>query len=272
MSHASDKLGSLEEDRETLTQEYNEMMLRYLALLHAEDEANLLLEFQQEDEEEFARPQLDQAVCSMIRAEKQKTSAKIFWRGLQRYGSMAAVFVCVCALGFATLFFTVDAVKLNVVDFMMRTFEESTEFSFADVFDADHQRQESPELTPENFRKPTYVPKDYEEAYSQLTSTRGTVTYHTTKPPKQKAEREGPEIGGNISYTCLSINVTMALDTEDSTKEKTSVNGNEAYLYTKYRGMYKGKSTVVWHDEAYVYLIHSDVSRKETMKIAESVK
>ena len=69
----------------------------------------------------------------------------------------------------------------------------------------------------------------------------------------------------------MELSTSISLDTEDCMRESVSVNGYSAYLYTKYRSDLKGNTSLIWHDENYIYLISGPVNQHEILKIAESL-
>lgn len=153
--------------------------------------------------------------------------------------------------------FTVDAVKLNVVEFIVRSHEMFTQFRMEDMFG--NMPEDIPELTESSFRRPSYIPERFSEVSFHFIPGHGYVGYEC---------QDTPYI---LSYSCMELSTSISLDTEDCMRESVSVNGYSAYLYTKYRGDLKGNTSLIWHDENYIYLISGPVNQHEILKIAESL-
>lgn len=265
------------QDKVSLVQDCDDVMLRCLAVLHAGDEAALFQQFIDEcsDGEPFDRPELDASISALIQTHKRRRCWQAVGARLYKYGSLAAVFLCVCAVGLTTLFFTVDAVKLNVIGFVVDAYEEATDFNVEAVFG--EIPESSPEITSETFREPEYIPDGFEIRYASVRPDQAIVFYNKEQPPDPQPSgevRRKPGLYENkerINYSCMTLNVSITLDTEDCTRTAVSINGNEGFAYTKFRGPSKGRSSVIWHDNDYIYLITGSVSEKEMIKIAKSV-
>lgn len=288
-----DKLGFVEANRE-LSHEYDEMMLKYLSLIHMEEQAesfqalldeseldelenedscvvlfpNVVEETgsapQQEDDlgccppfTDEGRPDLDAAVLGMIREERRVLERRSFGKQLRRYGSMAACFLCVFGIGFATLFCTVDAVRLNVVGFIMRTYQTHTSFQFEKKFG--ELPDEIPEIDPLYYPRPTYIPDGFYDSEGGASQLHAFEAYETDDKEKY------------FTYSCNTLGASISLDTEACTQESIYINGNEGFLYIKYEGPRKGYGSVIWHDDQYVYLVSGSLARKELIRVAESV-
>lgn len=178
-------------------------------------------------------------------------------QSLKKISRRAAAFLLVFLAGFTVLFFTVDAVKLNVVEFIVRSHEMFTQFRMEDMFG--NMPEDIPELTESSFRRPSYIPERFSEVSFHFIPGHGYIGYEC---------QDTPYI---LSYSCMELSTSISLDTEDCMRESVSVNGYSAYLYTKYRGDLKGNTSLIWHDENYIYLISGPVNQHEILKIAESL-
>lgn len=163
----------------------------------------------------------------------------------------------VALAGFTVLFFSVDAVKINVVNFIVRSYEVATRFHIEDMLG--NMPEDFPELNQTTFREPGYIPKGFDQTYYSCTEGHGMIIYE---------EPDSPYV---LSYSCMTLNTSISLDTEDCLMEQVSVSGNKAYLYTKYRGEPKGHTSLIWHDGSYIYLIGGPISSQEIIRMAESL-
>ena len=119
--------------------------------------------------------------------------------------------------------------------------------------------EQIPELNESDFMEPTYIPSGFSQSSAYFMTGHGYIVY----------ERPGCEY--LLNYSCMTLNTFLSLDTEDCISEQLSVNGNKAYLYTKFRGPMEGHCSLIWHDGRYIYLISGPVNKKEILKMAESI-
>ena len=114
-------------------------------------------------------------------------------------------------------------------------------------------------LMPDDFREPTYIPAGFEETTSSIHTGYGAIIYESEKTEYV------------LSYSCMDFNTFLSLDTEDCMVESVSVDGYKAYLYTKYRGDLKGHTSLIWQDGSYIHLISGPITKREIIKMAESL-
>ncbi len=194
--------------REQLGRESDEWILKCLALENQEDAArewDAFLEEDAQDPEPFARPELDRAVGEMIRRRRDRQTLHRMGRVARRTVLVAACFLCVLSMSFTTLFCTVDAVRLNVVELVMRTTQAYTSFNLQSLMG--DQAPQNVAVSYESCPRPTWVPPGYQPADS----------YGSEAEFFQMYLREGEE--EFLSYACMSQNTSLSLDTEDCTQE-----------------------------------------------------
>ena len=153
--------------REQLGRESDEWILKCLALENQEDAArewDAFLEEDTQDPEPFARPELDRAVGEMIRRRRDRQTLHRMGRVARRTVLVAACFLCVLSMSFTTLFCTVDAVRLNVVELVMRTTQAYTSFNLKSLMG--DQAPQNVAVSYESCPRPTWVPPGYQPADS----------------------------------------------------------------------------------------------------------
>lgn len=250
---------SLDDDLKMLAEEFDELSCRRCALEHAQQQAQDFDALTGPDgpmpEPDFAA--LDQQVEKLLHRRQSERRRRRFSRQALRFSKIAASFLVVALAGFTVLFFSVDAVKINVVNFIVRSYEVATQFHIEDMLG--NMPEDFPELTQATFREPGYIPKGFDQTYYSCTQGHGLIIY------------ERPDSPYVLSYSCMSLNTSISLDTEDCLMEQVTVGGNKAYLYTKYRGELKGHTSLIWHDGRYIYLISGPISSKEILKMGESL-
>lgn len=252
---------SFDDDLKQLNDEFQKLFLKKFALEHAEKQIDIFSDFEKEDPAidvlANKREQLDQTIENMLDNCQAKRRRKQMFYALQKVTRRAAAFLVVMMAGFMVLFFSVDAVKLNVVNLIVRSHELSTQFRIQDIMG--NMPQDIPQLTEQSFRRPGYIPERFSEMTYDFVSGHGHIAYEASDTPYI------------LSYSCMELSSAISLDTEDCMKESVSINSYHGYLYTKYRGEMKGHTSLIWQDGNYIYLISGPVNKKESLKIAESL-
>lgn len=250
---------SFDDDLKMLAEEFDELSFRRCALEHAQQQAQdfdvLTGPDEPMPEPDFAA--LDQLMEKQLHRKQSERRRRRFSRQAVRFSRIAASFLVVALAGFTVLFFSVDAVKINVVNFIVRSYEVATRFHIEDMLG--NMPEDFPELNQTTFREPGYIPKGFDQTYYSCTEGHGMIIYE---------EPDSPYV---LFYSCMTLNTSISLDTEDCLMEQVSVSGNKAYLYTKYRGELKGHTSLIWHDGSYIYLIGGPISSQEIIRMAESL-
>ena len=252
---------SFDDDLKLLNEQYDELLLKQAALEHARLTAEIFSAEESTDESSDTPipdlQALDQRIQNIFAGARRRQRCTEVLRQCKKIAKVAAAFVLVAMASFTVLFFSVDAVKINVVNFIVRSHELSTEFHVEDMFG--QIPEDAPELTMSDFHKPTYIPEGFEETTSSFHPGSGIVIYETEQTDYI------------LSYSCMDFNTFISLDTENCMMESVTVNTNKAYLYTKYRGENKGHTSLIWQDGSYIYLISGPISKREIIKMAESI-
>lgn len=263
---------SLDDDLHLIDQQFEQLLLRQHAVEHVRSQADAFSQLTgcedplsdeaegQGEEAPVPAPDfsaLDEAILCQLNETQAKRNRNRLFRHTKKAVQVAASFVVVALAGFSVLFFSVDAVKLNVIDFIVRSHEVATEFHIEDMLG--NVPEQIPELNESDFVEPTYIPSGFSQSSAYFMTGHGYIVY------------ERPNCEYLLNYSCMTLNTFLSLDTEDSISEQVSVNGNKAYLYTKFRGPMEGHCSLIWHDGRYIYLISGPVNKKEIIKMAESI-
>ena len=173
-----DLKASFDDDLEQLNQEFDQLLLKKLSLEHALEQDQLFDELAQEDEQidklAANRPDLDAVIKDQLERCQKKRLQKHTLQSLKKVSRRAAAFLVVFLAGFTVLFFTVDAVKLNVVEFIVRSHEMFTQFRMEDMFG--NMPEDIPELI-EHFLRiyghnpPSGVPPTFRNAFRKFPFT-----------------------------------------------------------------------------------------------------
>lgn len=168
---------SLDDDLHLIDQQFEQLLLRQHAVEHVRRQADafsrltscedpLSGDTEGEDEESsFPSPDfsaLDQAIFQQLNQTQKKRNCSRLFRYTQKAVRVAASFLVVALAGFSVLFFSVDAVKLNVIDFIVRSHEVATEFHIEDMLG--NVPEQIPELNESDFMEPTYIPSGFSQS------------------------------------------------------------------------------------------------------------
>ncbi|MBE6573002.1 MAG: DUF4367 domain-containing protein [Ruminococcaceae bacterium] len=126
---------------------------------------------------------------------------------------------------------------------------------FDDVTVADREAAEE-EFSIENVEF-TYIPEGYEIYESNENEIAKTHIYMNDK-------NEGIVVEVRITGTA-----DMTVDSERTTKEKISVNGNDAFLFYNYN---ECSGSIYWGNEIYTVSVYGQIPRETLIKIAEGIK
>ena len=170
-----------------------------------------------------------------------KTSKKILTR--------AAVVVLVFILGFSVLFTTVDAFRVQVLNFLL-TFDKE----YTTVKLGENENGGNMIAGLKNTYLPTYIPDGYR--VNQISDADGLKTIEYIN-----------DEGNYIKYMDFDSSAVTNIDTENAeTVKSMKLNGIERMLVLK-----KGNITISWGYDNRLFIISAYLTEEEMIKIAESV-
>lgn len=159
--------------------------------------------------------------------------------------SIAAVFMLFIIV---TASMSVEAVRLPVIKLTEKIHAE-----FSEILFKNEDNIEVPQ-TIESVYVPAYMTEGYTLKEEVDTMRSMYFLYYVN------------EEGQEISVEQFTLNVGMAVDTEDITTEEITINNMSGIIYTK-----RGLTTIIVNDNSYVHLVSGYVSREEIIKITESL-
>ena len=157
---------------------------------------------------------------------------------------IAAVIV-MCAITVGSLAVNAEAIRIKLFELIRKN---QGIYSSFETQEYDHTLIKQNEIN-----APEYIPKGYEIEHIYSEAEIKVVEYKN-------------ENGENIIFTQNSLDNNIHLDTEDAAVEDILINGINATFIQK-----GGKTSILWTDDNYVYIIETSISKKELIKMAKSV-
>lgn len=166
---------------------------------------------------------------------------------LQRVAVITLVFSAALAISLLS----VDAFRVNFLNFFMEIKSEYTEFRLED----ENKNSDGVRLMNwSNAYVPTYVPEGYQVESSENGDTLKLITFQNSD-------------GQMINYAQYTENVAFNYDTEGAELRDIVVNGDAGTLIVK-----ESHYSIVWKYENSIFVVMTQINEQETLKIAESLE
>lgn len=244
----------IENEKQELLRESDELLLRYTALCHIENEAaeldKLALELSQDD---ITKYELNNKTLLMIKKYQKKKRNRQITKAAQKVLTKVAIFFLVLVITFSTLYITVDAFKVTVLNFVFNQEDEYTDIRLQEDDPAASQNT----IVPDDWQglyAPTYLPADFYLQDSSKSNSSSQLEYMNNN-------------GDFIRYICTPNNTAIAIDNEDIDAQKIIITGKDGYLIEK-----NGKISMLWHDNDNIWQLITNLSAEEAKAVAESIK
>ncbi|TWH83802.1 DUF4367 domain-containing protein [Sedimentibacter saalensis] len=142
---------------------------------------------------------------------------------------------------------TVEAIRLPVINFIEKIYEEFSELIFND------KEENSPEKI-EDKHEPNFIP----EGYSKLEETNYETYYQIIYSNAEKNE---------LIYEQFTLNYDVTINTEEINTKEIFINGATGITYSQ-----NGLTTVIFSDGIYAYSISGYEDESILKQMAESIK
>jgi hypothetical protein len=142
---------------------------------------------------------------------------------------------------------TVEAIRLPVINFIEKIYEEFSELIFND------KEENSPEKI-ENIKEPEFIPNGYNKVEEIKYETYYQIIYSNYE------KRE-------IIYEQFTINYDVTINTEGINTKEIFINGATGITYSQ-----NGLTTVIFSDGIYAYSISGYEDESALKQMAESIK
>lgn len=244
--------------REKLYEEYEDSLFRLVMNDAAEKEGKLFLEEKAKlNENPENRPSSEsfKNFERKLTAFREKDKSREKKHSSFRFVNKAAVFFLVLIITFSAAMVTVKAFRVRVMNFLIDIQPEYTSFEIND--NTSGSEKEKLTVNWKNTYLPTYITAGYEVDSLTYTEPLKAITYRNKKNKNLIIDFSESDSSNNVE-----------VDTENASVLKTIyVNGHKGTLVVK-----NSQTTVVWGMDHHIFVICTEESIKETLKIAQNVK
>lgn len=165
------------------------------------------------------------------------------WHRFRRLSFNAAALICMLFTILTLVAFTVPDIRIAITNYVVMQNEDHTVINTtSDIYNGEVIEE-----------VPRYIPNKF--ILLEYTIGEGTVFARYTDDKE-----------GFIHYTRTKGNSSINLDNEDTKIERLKIREFDGFVFEK-----NGVATIIFHDTEYTYLLSATVSRKELIKIAESI-
>lgn len=246
------------EVREKLYEEYEDSLFRLIMHSASEKEGKLFLDEVaklKDNPENQPSAEAIRKFGQQLDVSGKKDRSRKKDRSVRRFINKAAVFFLLLIVVFSTAMVTVQALRVKVMNFLIDIQPEYTSFQIKDNASGSGGEKLSVNWT--NTYLPTYIPAGYEV---------DSLTY--TEPLKEITYRNQKDINSLIDFSENDSSNNVEIDTENADVFKTVyINGHKGTLVVK-----NSQTTVAWEMDQHIFVVCTEESMEETLKIAQNVK
>ena len=247
-----------DDTREKLYEEYENSLLRLVMYNAAEKEGKLFLEEKAALRNDSSNEPSSEAIEKLARKftiYRKKNNAQKRKHIFGGIANKAAIFFLVLIVALSVMTVSVQAFRAKVMNFLIDVQPQYTSFQIKDSKSGSNGEKLTVNWT--NTYLPTYIPAGY--AVDSLTDT---------EPLKEITYRNQKNKTSLIDFSESDSSNNVEIDTENASLLKTMfVNGHKGTLVVK-----NAQTTVAWEMDRHIFVICTEESVEETLKIAERVK
>lgn len=247
-------------DQESLQKDYEEIKIKLLMARFAELEGKVLLEENEElgndpfylPSEEAKQTFLKRLNRYFTRLYMKRAAKRLFPIGYKKVAAALSLFIII----FLTSFFSVEAVRIKVLNMFIQVEREYTEIRLGQ--DSQQYEDNHIQIDWDNAYVPTKIPKGYSITKVTNNETLKIIKYENEDKDFVLFQQNNEHSGANV-------------DTEESDEVlHTTIQGEDGLVIRK-----KDLITVVWQNKTRLFVIMGkspSVSKEELIEMAESVK
>lgn len=202
---------------------------------------NLGADMPEPEPREFSKEH-EAAMRKIFRKERKK----LFLKKISKYSKRTAVFLLAVIVVSGVAVYSVEAWRIKVMNFVIEMKQSHSEINFGE----DNTKGDS--YTSDEITL-GYIPEGFKIEKRDVRDDRVSLVFK-----------------GKNNYFVFSMNnftVSMAIDTENASVKKTTINGQEALFSSN-----SNVNILVWHDKEFSYTLSGTIVEKEIVKIAENVE
>ncbi|MBN2285978.1 MAG: DUF4367 domain-containing protein [Tissierellales bacterium] len=191
---------------------------------------------------------LDKWFYNYVKKRRKDEKRKKMLTDFRRFSQKAAVIVLVILTAMSAVIFSVEAIRVRVLNFFMEKNEKYTEVRI----DSNNGK-----LTPvqdwDSYYSPEYLPEGY--FFSEASDGGLIKVLEYTDGVNQIVITQGGSDSG------------IQLDTEDAVVTEVTIDGNEGLLVIK-----DDWTMLFWHNDDSSFTIYGRINEEEIIKISENIK
>ena len=239
---------------EGIAERYEESAFQMAVFLAAEKSEPRLREDAEKERtkapSELAVKRLERILAQKVRKNNMKQFGKTAWKIGSRIAIAIMIFITV---GLATVM-SVDALRSRFAEFMLTFHSEYTELELRETTNTGTIVEGGQSLCIMGSYMPAYIPEEFRLKSMMLDEQANDLEYENNE-------------GMFISFSVYTSDVLSNIDTENvDSLETVEVKGRSGLLVMK-----EGVYTLAWSKDDYYFILMSNVSRDEMLRIAESV-
>ena len=227
-----------------------ESLYRYVGYQHCENVAREFDEISKLAKDMEYPKELDDWFAGYL--EKVKKSEKKAKRmaAAKRIANKAAMAAIVLGVGLVLATFSVDAFRIEVLNFLIETTQKYTSIQVGNVMD----KEEKVPATWSSYYLPEYIIDGYSLSSVQEFSDIRLIYFQNTN-------------GEVIKFSQSFDNDNYQIDTENTEATEVMINGAKGILVDK-----DGVVTLLWNNSDYTFYLTGKADKEEIVKMAESIK
>lgn len=243
--------------REKLYEDYENSLFRLIMHSASEKEGKLLLEEKAALQDDPSNQPSAEAIENFERklaAHSKKSNTQKRARIFHSFVNKAAIFFLLLIVTFSTVIVSVQALRVQVMNFLIDSRPGYTSFQIQDKTSGSSGEKLTVNWT--NTYLPAYIPSGYEVDSLTYTEPLKEITYRNQKNKNLLIDFSENDSSNNIE-----------IDTENASVKTIFVNGHKGTLIVK-----DSQMTVTWKMDHHIFVVCTGESMEETLKIAQSVK
>ena len=239
---------------EGIAERYEESAFQMAVFLAAEKSESRLREETEEERtkspSELAVKRLERMLVQKVRKNNLKQFGKTAWK----IGSRIAIAIMIIITVGLTTVMSVDALRSRFTEFLLTFHSEYTELELHETTNTGTAVEGGQILRITGSYMPAYTPEGFSLKSMMLDEQANDLEYENDE-------------GMFISFSGYTRDALSNIDTENADSlEIVDVNGRSGLLVMK-----EGVYTLAWSRDDYYFILTSNVSRDETLRIAQSV-
>lgn len=182
---------------------------------------------------------------------ENKNTINILFKNLIALSKRIAIFIGLITIIFIGGFSTVEAFKLNILNFFIEKTEKYTNINLTNDITSSHTKLPAEW---QGYYYPSYIPPEFEILKSTINNGFGEIIYYNKNNEK-------------IMFSFNANKQNLFLDTENVITKEIMLDDYPAQLIKK-----QNYFTIVFQNYDYLFAISGDVSEKELVRISNSLK